>query len=456
MRQRFPGRFLTHWDTALVLLILLGVIWFRLTAYGDLRLSIATLDTESYMAASRAPLLSWRAFTGERLFGTNALYQLAKAQNCSIQAMSVPAIGKEAHRQDQVCFEGVVFVQTAMSIVGWGLFVFGFAMTMNAKLARVAAAGVLGVFAFVPQIADWDSILNSQSPAFSWFALALGFIFLVLWQSKRPDARARVRNVVYLLALGGLVSLAVWIFFRDPNVYTAALFALMLLGLGLIARRKSVPAIVVAAVLLSLCVVALVSSVESGRWKVPLAGAFQQYILESPSWVAKMQQGGMPDPSSAGYAAWFNQHAASSYAFMLLRHPRFVISTVFDNINYLFSDNNQPYFKTPDLPLRNFALQVGDWLHPRSTSVILVAALSLLALASAAIKTRNQIVVAWTIIYAWLLVSAVATMVLTFFADPAGVERHVLLSLVWLRLLMWMGLLILMDLSQAWQPPASV
>ena len=93
MRHRIADLLGRRWDDGAVILILIAAVWFRLTAYGDLRLSIATLDTQSYMDASRVPLLSWQGFTAQRLFGTNVLYRLAGATDCKVQALSVPAVG---------------------------------------------------------------------------------------------------------------------------------------------------------------------------------------------------------------------------------------------------------------------------------------------------------------------------------------------------------------------------
>jgi hypothetical protein len=449
MRQRIPRFLGRRWDSAVVILIVLAAVWFRLTAYGDLRLSIATLDTQSYMDASRAQIFSWQAFITERLFTTNVLYRLAGAANCQIQAMSVPAIGKESHRRDQACFAAIVLTQTLLSVVGWGLFIFAFATAMIDRFTRIASAATLSVFAFVPQIADWDSILNSQSLAFSLFALALGFVLLVIHRLQPNGAERNPSRSTQAFAVGCLVSLALWSLVRDPNVYPVLLFCLMALVIVLLSRPRAKAAMIGLVCLLAVCVVGLVSSMQSGRWKVPLSGAYGDFVLSDPARVQELQKLGMPDPASAEFQSWFDQHGASSYALLLLSHPRFVAATVFDNLNYLFSDNNQPYFKTPDLPLRNFALQVGDWVHARSSAVILAALLTLLGLVFAGIRTRSRDILMWAWFLGWLLISGLSTAVLTFIADPAGVERHVLFSLVLLRLLMWMGLLVLMDLLAA-------
>ena len=447
------GRFLARrWESAVVLLILPAAVVFRLTAYGDLRLSIATLDTQSYVDASRPPIFSWQAFTRPRLFGTNLLYRLTGATDCQIEALSVPAIGKESHRRDQACFEAVVLTQTLFSVFGWGLFVFGFATAMSDRFSKIAAAAVLSVFAFVPQIADWDSVLSSESLAFSLFALALGFLLMFLRERPADNEVIRASKASTTFAIGAGASLALWSFVRDPNLYPVLLFCLMALEAVLHARPRSKVAIVGLVCLWAVCVVGLVSSMQSGRWRIPITGAYGDFILSDPARVQAMQRMGMPDPNSAAYQGWFEAHGASTYAVFLISHPRFVAITIFNNLNYLFDNNNQPYFKTPDLPFRNLALQVGDWVHSRSSAVILAAVLVTLALVFAGIRTRDQATLAWAWLLGWLLISGLLTSVLTFFADPAGVERHVLFALVLLRLLMWMGLLVLTDRMAAAPP----
>ncbi len=457
MRNRLREVLGRNLDLAAVILIVVVGAWFRLATYGDLRLSIATLDTQSYMSASRTPLFSWNSFTAERLFGTNALYQLAGARDCSIQALSVPAIGKESHRQDQACFEGIVVTQAFLSVLGWGLFVFAFAAALTSPFARLAAACILTAFAFVPQIADWDSILSSESLTFSLFALSLGLVLLILVRMQRNGLKADVSKPSYVLIVAALLSLGLWTFIRDPDVYTVLLFCLMAFAVVLPQRPLPGAGIVGLLGLVVICALAIVSSMQSGRWKIPLSGAYETYVLPEPSYVLEMQHLGMPNPASPQFNAWFDQHGASTYALFLVSHPRFVTATVFDNMGHLFSDNNQPYFKTPDLPLRNAALQVGDWVHPKSTAVILAALLTASTMFFTGLRTRSRRTLVWAWFLGWLLVSALMTIVLTFFADPGGVERHVLFSVVLLRLLLWLGLLALMDLVIAPQEaPAQV
>jgi hypothetical protein len=455
MRQRIADLLGRRWDDGAVILILIAAVWFRLTAYGDLRLSIATLDTQSYMDASRVPLLSWQSFTAERLFGTNLLYRFAGAMDCKVQVLSVPAVGKESHRQDQTCFEALVLTQTLLSVAGWGLFILGFAKAMTDWFSKIAAAIVLSMFAFVPQIADWDSILSSESLSFSLFALALGFLLLAGRRLRSTSTGRNAPNGSYSLAVGGLISLALWSLARDPNVYPVLLFCLMALAAVLLFRARANIAVAGLVCLLGVSIFGLISSMQSDRWRIPISGAYGDFVLSDPARVQELQRLGMPDPSSDIFRSWFDRHGATSYALILLSHPRFVASTIFNNLDYLFSNNNQPYFKTAELPARNLALQIGDWVQVRSSAVVLVGLLATLGLIVVGLRTRSRRILAWGWLMSWLLLSGLLTAILTFFADPVGVERHVLFSLVLLRLLMWMGLLVLIDLATTQQPASS-
>lgn len=86
----------------------------------------------------------------------------------------------------------------------------------------------------------------------------------------------------------------------------------------------------------------------------------------------------------------------------------------------------------------------------------MVGLLATLELIFVGLRTRRRRILAWAWLLSWLLLSGLLTAVLTFFADPVGVERHVLFSLVLLRLLMWLGLLVLIDLAATQQTAAAV
>jgi hypothetical protein len=444
------GAFAIVWRSRIKLglaCILVLATWFRLTAYGDLRLSVATMDTESYVLSAQTPTFSRGALTGERLFTTNLLYRFARAQNCRVEALSIPAIGKESRREVQACFSGVVLTQSLLSILAWGFLILSFTSTLRQNAAKLIAAVVLSVFAFAPQLADWDSILTSESLTFSLFALAVGLIIQVVRVSTEaePETSLTLRTLAW--AGGAAFVLIVWLLVRDANLYTLLVLCLMSVPGALLLRPPRPALFAATAALLCASLIALASAFESGRWKIPLTDALDEYILPFPARVAAFQKMGMPSPDVATYQDWFDHRAPSAYMRFLIGHPGFASTTLMANLNSLFGENNQPYFKTPTLPLRNTALGVGDVVHTKSSSAALADVLIVGTLAAIARRPGARRVggVAW--IACWLLVSAAATLFVTFFADPIGVERHVLFGLFLFRLLEWTGLMLLVDLA---------
>src|SRR5512135_3713381 len=62
-------------------LIAASTLILRARLYGDPRLAIGTLDTQSYIDSSRPPLLSRESFIERRLFTTNILYKIVSTNS---------------------------------------------------------------------------------------------------------------------------------------------------------------------------------------------------------------------------------------------------------------------------------------------------------------------------------------------------------------------------------------
>ena len=105
----------------LVWVILAGMIFIRLTSYGDFSLSVANGDTASYIKSGDAPLFSKDMLTRSRLFTTNLLYYLADVQNCELEVVSYPAVQTETYRGIQPCFDKIALFQNVISVIAWSL-----------------------------------------------------------------------------------------------------------------------------------------------------------------------------------------------------------------------------------------------------------------------------------------------------------------------------------------------
>lgn len=431
----------------IVLAIVLAGVCFRLTAYGDLRLSVGTMDTDSYQQSARVSPFSWAAFTGQRLYSTNLLYRIANAHDCPVGRLSAPATGKETQRALQDCFDGIVVTQAVLSVLGWAALIGSVASMLSSGWLKIASALILTTFAFVPQVADWDSILSSESLTFSMFALSLAFIIQALRSWARDGGPSSWRRAT-VFSMAATASLAVWTFTRDANVYTTLILgaeAVVMLA-GAKSHRAALAGLAVGAFCLS--AIAFASAAQSERWKTPLGDAMEEYVLPYPARVASLQRLGMPTPGSTEYQAWFDRQGPAAYAAFLLSHPGFLAVTITPRINAIFAENNQPYFKATGLSARDVGLQVGDIVHAKSSAIPLLDAILVLALLIRAIRRRTT--ESWPAagLTLWLLLSATTTFVIAFFADPIGVERHVLFALTVFRLLSWIVLFLVGDITQ--------
>jgi len=239
----------------------------------------------------------------------------------------------------------------------------------------------------------------------------------------------------------------VWVLVRDANVYVAILMLAILLPYSIMARPRRRLIIILAAASLAGCLLILAASQASGRWKIPLTNAFAAYVLPFPERVRVMQSAGMPEPGTPAYDAWFAGRAPGAYAYFLSTHPGFVLTALFEHANSLFVENSQPYFKTPNRPLRDIGFTIGDLVHTKSASVLTLDLVLVTTLLLAGAGRRRAPGWPISVLVVGLFACALITLVLTFFADSVGIERHVMLSVMLLRLVAWMSLALIVDMA---------
>jgi hypothetical protein len=426
-----------------VLFVIMTAAIARLTYYGDLRLSIATSDTGTYTKASRTSLLSYAAFTNNRLFSTSLLYQLSGSQYCKIEAFSFPAIGVEARRRIQSCFNNLVLTQNIVSLMGWVVLAWVVSTYMRSGFGKTLSAALILTFGFTPPIADWDSILGSESLTFSLFALSLGSLILMSFNITQEN---RSELSLFKLNIAGIFVFFLFVFVRDVNIYAI----IVLLGLTIplflfstIRRRKVF--LVTTFLLAGLVILGLKSSYDSRRWKMPLTNVFNDILLPVPSRSEYLRRTGMPDPASSSYQTWFNSNATGAYARFLLTNPEYALSSITLQAGSLFSENMQPYFKNPDSQHRNLLISIGDMLHIKSILVVAADVILLLITLITAYKFRELHSIIWGWLAVWLFVVSSVTFFIGLFADSTGVARHTLLSVELYRLALWVLVAVIMD-----------
>jgi hypothetical protein len=436
-----------HATELLILLILLAAAALRLSAYGDLRLSVGYTDTPSYVRSADAPWYSWKMFAGTRLFTPNLIYKLAHDPvECPLIAVSYPAAGLKTGRVIQPCFDRIAVLQNVLSMLAWSSLAWTFSRGLKHPALRVIGASVVVIFAFTPQIAEWDFVLSPESLSLSLFALVfaltLGIAFRIS-QAANPSGSGSLP----LMVVAWLVSFFLWVFVRDVHLYTILPTVLLVVSILFFKdfRRSKLPVLLAVA----LCGIFLLGYRSAGdslrASSEPLQHAFAAYIFPYPERVSFMKGLGMPAREAEAFQGWLDAHGAETYGLYLLTHPGFVLATLGENSPYFECDFEQPYFKARDVRWREALMKVGGFLHPKSLAVYSIDLLILFALIVKAAALREPRLWAWTWLAAWFLSCALLTLLPSFFGDTDGIRRHIFPSVEMLRLFLWVFLLVHLD-----------
>ena len=441
----FLNKIREKWVTLVILGITALGIWFRVSFYGDLRLSIGMNDTESYISSSTAPLFSWKLFAGQRLLTTNLLYKLANnPRDCTLTDISLPTKG--AVREIQPCFDKIVLLQNIISIIAWCLLAWTTSRWLKNPLTKIISVVLVLAFAFTPQIAEWDSVLSSESLSVSLLVLTIAILQEIVF---RVSYRNRPLNSVWNIALisGWLLIFTFWIFLRDANLYVLLSTIILLSAILLFKKyRRMIILPLIIILLLGIFVLGYISARDSLRaTHYPLQHSFQAYIFPYPLRMEFFSGFGMPDPKSPAFQKWFDAQATKTYALFLITHPRFIVTTMFNQLYYFTFNSTQPYYVTDSLTVRRASDKIGEFFHPESSSVYLLDALMLMTLVAATIRYHESWLVSWTWLALWLFMCAAITLFTNFFGDTIGAARHVVPPEETFRLSLWIFLVIHMD-----------
>ncbi|OGO21078.1 MAG: hypothetical protein A2Y54_00505 [Chloroflexi bacterium RBG_16_51_16] len=437
---------LTWITVAILSLLCLGSL-FRILAYGDLRLSVATPDTPSYVRSSRNPLLSWKVFAGERLLTTNLLYKLTVTDSeCERVPRSMPGIGQESKRVVQRCFVGTVFFQNILAILSWCALAYTFSLWIINPFLKLAVIVTILTFGFTPEIAEWESILSPESLTISLFILTYAILLAIGHQIAYASDKLTSRRISLLIAPWMAFYLG-WIFIRDAHLYTIPITGLLVILISFFPDQKKTKLIAgIVLIFFAVFAIGYRSARDSLRATYyPVTNSFNFYIAPYPSRLAYFYDRGMPELNSPDLQAWMDTHLAGIYGTFLMSHPGFVMSTLLEHKDYFSSDYLQPYFKTKGVPYYDSLFLVGEFIHPRTLTIFLISVILIAGFLLAALirRDRQAIVLAW--MAAWFLLATAVTLFITFFGDVAGTRRHIFPSVEMLRLFVWLASFLFID-----------
>jgi len=433
------------WIRLSVVLIILIFAVARMTLFGNLRLSVGTPDTLSYVKSAKYSLLE-KPLTRQRLLTTNILYKIFQKEACNDPpVVSNPALGNEIYRIHQPCYENIVLFQNIFSVCSWAILALIIIRNLSSNYSKVLASIIVLAFAYSPPIADWDSVLGSESITYSLFAILLASLIELCF---RAGFRSEVSGRLDLISVITVVLASLWLFARDSNVYGLFVLLVMVFPLLLFGRlRKQRNIFVASLILLSVSIIGLRSAFESKRWVGPLENSFELYILPYPARLEYMYSIGMPNPESPDYEAWFEENGPASYARFIIEHPGFVAQTLLSDIDFLFLENAQPYFLEKKTPLRSALYFVADLMHPKTILILFLDVFLLGALISSSLNARGRIGFVWSFIGVWLFGSASAMLFVSYFGDAMGLIRHTMFSIEIYRLMFWVFLLVVVDFA---------
>ena len=440
----------------LIILIIFAIgIYFRATWYGDLRLSIANAETDSYINSSRASIFSWKIFAGQRLFTTNLIYKMANdSENCPITSYGKPGIGEEDDREIQPCFDKIALLQNVLAMLGWCFLGWMLARHLKNPFIKVVAATFVMLFGFTPQIAEWDSVLSPEALSLSMFAIVLGIALELAFRVAKSKTPLKTKTEKFLLAVL-VATFLLWAFVRDVHLYAIPITLVLITPLFFIKSFRQAKALIATfIILLIFFMVGYISARDSYRaTRYPLMNSLDAYIWPYPARVEFFRNYGMPDMEgptyfdSPKYQAWADENAAKAYAIFLVLHPRFVITTLWENMDLLTGDYAQPYFFTNEVKNRDFMLVIGEMVNPESGVVYLLTLVLVIVLFIQTLSKRVPNLSAWAWLAVWVYGIAAATLFISYFGDTAGLRRHILPSVEMFRLFLIIFLMPFLDLS---------
>ena len=451
--------FANHWATILILGILTMGLWFRATTYGDFRLSAGMSDTPSYINSSQANLFSPQMFHGERLFTTNLLYKLANdSDRCPLLVIGNPSVGVELPREIQPCFDKIAVLQNTLAMFGWSFLALIAARWLSHPLYKIMAVPLVLAFGFTPQLAEWDSVLSSESLSLSMFAVVTG-LMLEISQRIARDRSQHSSATTKSLAVIWLAIFMLWVFLRDVHIYACLITVAMLLPFVLVKKLRLPAWIPITTYILGgIFILGMYTTQKSPRWELPLFHVMDGRVFPDSGMVDYFaERFDMPrDPSSPEYAEWFNTRGFRSYGIFLATHPRYIISALIERSDYLSEDFIQPYFTTADIRSRKALLDMGRIVHPETNAVFLIDFILVASMVVNSLKYPSGKSWAWTWLATWMFFFGSASVLLSFFGDNIGIHRHIFPYVEIFRLLLWISLLANMDLLAQRPEPVTI
>jgi len=163
---------------------------------------------------------------------------------------------------------------------------------INNSALKLIGALTLILFAFSPQIAEWDSILMSESLTISLFILQFTLLIKIIFKKYFGKGQ-----LPFPLLLSWLIVYFLWTYVRDTNPYAISVSVLMCLILWRVGKFSNTKAVVaLLTILIGMFILGWIASRSSVRSRIEIRAVYESDLLSIPGRVTILQSWGMPDP----------------------------------------------------------------------------------------------------------------------------------------------------------------
>ena len=378
--------------------------------------------------------------------------------------LSSPAESIRIERTLQPGLDRIVVGQMWLAILSWSTLAVVMARRVKNPFLKILVVALILGFAYSPNLADWDSILLSESIALSLFAL------MVAATLELAPRLLEERKLVKLATVGTIIvwalTMVFWVFSRDTNSYILLVMLAPIAGLLLFPRTRQVfnfrLMLFIALFLSGLFTFQNRTLAASDRWVNPFFNNMLYNVFPYPERVAYFEQQGMliteevlafrdGPPNQDGFweipylMDWVYAEGYSTYSRFLITHPTYTVQKVFGNFPLVFLENEQPFFPADFDHTPRWFYYVGNLLHPLSGSVMLIVVLLTGMLGWRVWSHLSKHDVGIVGIFA-ILVSGLFTMLaVSILGDGLSIIRHAMVAVVPFRLFMWLLVMLVVD-----------
>ena len=461
-----PGRRgVFKWHRIFIALIIIFGIQLRLTSYADPTLSVSNYDSVEFIRAAERDIFSLEFFTSNRPATIVLFYKLLEpASGYQLTNLSSPAESLRIEKTLQPGLDRIVVGQMWVAILCWSALAIALARRVLNPVLKIVIVILTLAFAFSPNLADWDSVLLSESLALALFALTLAFTLELIPHLMGNGEGIRPATIWTLLFWATAIGL--WGFSRDTNSYMilvmfASVIALLVFP-GVRGTFNWRVLLLVSGLLIGLFLVQNRTLATSDRWVNPFFNNMLVNVFPYPERMAYFEAQGMPLtdevlafrdglPNQDGFweipylMDWVFAEGYSTYARFLITHPGYTVQKILDSFKIVFTENEQPFFPKNFDHTPQWMFYFGNILHPVNNSVVFIVVLLTGGLVWQAYSSRRDNDIRISGLFTVLVLGLFVMLAVSALGDGLGTIRHAMVAVVPFRLFLWLLTLILVD-----------